>query len=113
MSLWLLIGLDYLFEMVAFEIWYHDPSSLLGERSSSLNRVLSPPARPSGDEETDHKYHDARRGVEEPDDYSALGEVLRAFSDHQEGDPATSLPSAATADYQHPEQKRPSDDVSL
>src|SRR6266404_5231506 len=59
------------------------------------------------------KYHDARDGVEEPDEYGRRGEFCRLLIYKEEGNPATALPSAATANYQHPEHKRPSDDVGL
>jgi hypothetical protein len=75
--------------------------------------VPSSPSRRSRDEETDHEYHDARRGVEEPNSYGALGEVLRAFTDCHEGNPASALASATAAHYQHPEQECPSNDVGL
>jgi len=57
------------------------------------------------------KYHDARDRVEEPDEYGRRGEFCRLLIYKEEGNPATALPSAATANYQHPEHKRPSDDV--
>jgi hypothetical protein len=59
------------------------------------------------------KYHDARDRVEEPDEYGRRGEFCRLLIYKEEGNPATALPSAATANYQHPEHKRPSDDVGL